>query len=216
MSEEATTGEFRIILGQDGDFDLFDLTTSTPAIADADPESYDGDLRETVERLEPGNRIRATLVPTDEVRDNGLFESPVHRFANVEVEDRTRSYAGFGDVPIVGAADKLVTRLTMEQKGIGRANITSGDQYIGRVVVFNRDQSSPAEPVFEKELQSLREYGEPPFHVFQTATDDARFFVHYYLVTDDCALAEAFLKHIEAGDDEWRETKPPAEFRDDE
>jgi hypothetical protein len=207
--------EYRVVLGQSGQFDLFELESQTPLVVTATPDAYESrSLKETVASLRPGNRITAFLNDTGETRDTGLFESPVYRFREVSVVNRTRAYHGFGDIPVISHAERIVTQLTKNTKGIGRATITDGQESIGRVVVFNRDYPSPAEPVFESELASLSASATPPFYVFQTATEDGRFLVHYYLTTDDCDLYRLFKDHIEAGTDEWRETKPPAEFRD--
>ena len=194
---ELISGEFLVIFGYEGGFDLFDLETSTPILVTANSESYDDNtLQDTLTSLDAGNHITATLEETGEVRETAIFESPVYRFKTLDINDRTQFYQGYGDIPVVGSAQDIVTKLTKSGAGIGRATIRDGKMTIGRVVVFNREHPTPAEPVFERELQSLREFGEPPFHVFQTATDDARFFVHYYLVTTETKLGSAFLDHI--------------------
>lgn len=201
MSEndsDRTSGTYRIILGQEGEFDLYDIDRAMPLIVAADPDDYEDDnLSSTLEDLAPGNKIEATLVDSGDTRETELFDSQLWRFEDVELLDRTRAYHGFGDIPIVSAAETLVNRLLREGKGIGRADIRSGDDFLGRVVAFNREHPSPAEPVFEDEMDALRDHGEPPFAIFQTATEDARFFVHYYLVTDDCRLAEAFKSRLD-------------------
>jgi hypothetical protein len=56
----------------------------------------------------------------------------------------------------------------------------------------------------------MHELGAPPFYVFQSATEDGRFFVHYYLVSEDSELYDGFTQHVAQGDDSWEETAPPS------
>jgi hypothetical protein len=210
-SDEPDALEYRVIVGREQRFDLFEIGSGTPLIVTADPERYeDASVRETIRSLEPGNKIQATLEATEDAVDTGLFESQVYRFTHVAVSDRTRTYHGFGDIPIVDHAEAIVTKLGKTGNGIGRATIKENGNEIGRIVVFNRDHPSPAEPVFESELESMHELGAPPFYVFQSATEDGRFFVHYYLVSEDSELYDGFTQHVAQGDDSWEETAPPS------
>jgi len=195
---DLVNGEYRVVVDEEDYVEVFNLDDESPASVIKSHPEYSTEISNEIENLNSGNKISATIKKTHLKQDNGFFDDTVWMFTDLTILDNTRTYHAFGDIPIVSVAEKLLNRLAKsEDADIASVDITnnSGDN-IGKIVTFDRDYEG-LQSVFEDELDNLRQESSPPFEVYQTATKQARYFIHYYIGETDSNLANVLRANIE-------------------
>jgi hypothetical protein len=180
--QSTTSGTFRVLASPRSPTELLLLDIDTQDPTYVTTEGYDGDLGRTVEGLEPGNRIAATLSWTDDVP----------RFADIEAETRTTVAFADDATGIFEVAretwqeaeregNAMNARTTRNTDGEANGVVYTFAKQAGQRDLYEEfhDGVTPMEPLIDR----LAVSAEPPFAVFVLEPADEPF-VLVALATD--------------------------------
>ena len=191
--QSTTSGTFRVLASPRDPAELLLLDTSSQDPTYVTTEGYDGALGRTVDDIEPGNRIAATLSWTD----------GTPRFADVDIETRTTIAFADGATGIFEVARETWQEAEREGRAMNARTTRNTDgEANGVVYTFAKqagqrrlyeefaDGITPLEPLIGR----LAASADPPFAVFVLEPADEPFVLVVIAADRDGRLAETMVE----------------------